>query len=265
MEHIQSTVIDPMRAAAMHATLGHKGDAPGEGDQLPPFWHWSQFWQIADAGNLGRDGHPEMGQFLPETGLPRRMWAGGQVEFLRPIPIGASAQRRSIVGPPTAKKGRSGPLVFASVTHEISVEDELAVREIQDLVFREDPDPNTPTPAPKLAPEGADTAREFQCREVDLFRYSALTFNGHRIHYDRDYCRDVEGYPDLIVHGPLLAQRLVDLAVEMLGSIKHFTFRAQTPIFQSQSFSACAKSGPDGLQLWIANETGHLAMTGTAS
>lgn len=261
----QTTLIDPMRAAAMHAMLGRDGPPPGPGAALPEFWHWTQFWMIAGRDELGRDGHPARGGFIPDAGLPRRMWAGGQVTFHQPIRIGAEATRVSTASPVTRKSGRSGPLAFVTVTHEIRQDETPCVTERQDLVFREDPDPDAPAPAPDPAPGEAETTIRHRYSATDLFRYSALTFNGHRIHYDIDYCRDVEGYPGLIVHGPLLAQCLVDLAVTRLGPLNRFRFRALSPVFHHESFTANCTEGPDGLDLWIAGEDGRLAMRAVAS
>ena len=265
MDNQQFAIIDPMRAAAMHAMLGHGGPEPAVGAALPEFWHWSQFWNIAAAADLGRDGHPATGQFLPDTGLPRRMWAGGEITFSAPIPIGSEAARTSEVAAPVRKIGRSGPLAFVSVTHTVHADGAVAIVERQDLVFREDPKPGDAAPKPQAAPDGATHRREYRQTQADLFRYSALTFNGHRIHYDIDYCRDVEGYPGLVVHGPLLAQRLVDLAREILGGVRAFSFRAVMPVFQPQAYVACAAQDGDALTLWIETEDGHLAMTGQAS
>ena len=264
MQYDQSTIIDPMRAAALHAALGLEGVPPQAGDPLPAFWHWSQFWHIASADALGRDGHPAMAQFVPDTGLPRRMWAGGAITFDGSLTVGQPAQRRSSVGAPVRKTGRSGPLAFVTVTHDISANGAVVIRETQDLVFRADPDPDASAPLPPKATGTAAYRRDYRASQADLFRYSALTFNGHRIHYDIDYCRDVEGYPGLIVHGPLLAQRLVDLARDTLGSLHEFTFRAVSPVFQPQGFSACASDGETGLDMWIETEDGTLAMTATA-
>lgn len=250
----------------MHATLDAPGNAPIAGEPLPPFWHWSHFWIIEPPQRLGRDGHPQSGDgLIPETGLTRRMWAGGVLQFHRPLIVGAPALRTSRVGDVTHKTGRSGPLAFVAVDHEISDDHGVAITERQDLVFRNDPEPNSPKPSIKQAPSDEDQSIEYAPSTTELFRYSALTFNGHRIHYDLEYAQNVEGYPGLIVHGPLLAQRLLDMAVVDLGPKLRFEFRAVAPVFHFETFNACAKKTADGLDLWIKAADGRLAMTGRAS
>ena len=258
------TTIDPMRVAAMHAALGCDGLPPGCGDALPDFWHWGHFWIIASAGDLGRDGHPAHGGLMPHTGLPRRMWAGGTLDFRAPLIVGETACRVSKTGEILRKTGKSGPLAFVTLNHEIRQSGKVCVIERQDLVFREDPTPDAVEPKPKIAEEDAEFLKRYRVRPVDLFRYSALTFNGHRIHYDRDYARDVEGYDGLIVHGPLLAQRMIEMATARLGVVKHFAFRAVAPVFDHQGFEVRSRRDDVGLHLWVAREDGVLAMTGQA-
>lgn len=260
----QTTRIDPMRVAALHALLG-QGAAPATGAALPAFWHWGQFWDIAPAEALGRDGHPEPGVFLPETGLARRMWAGGALEFHGPIGIGAPATRHSHASAPVHKTGRSGPLAFVTVTHRIESGGRLALTERQDLVYRPDPAPDATPPTPEQAPRDETHQRAHAPNAVDLFRYSALTFNGHRIHYDADYARDVEGYSGPVIHGPLLAQHLIALAGEVLGEVRHFSFRALSPLCLPQSYTACARPEGAGLSLWIRASDGGLAMRAEAA
>ncbi|MXU64152.1 FAS1-like dehydratase domain-containing protein [Oceanomicrobium pacificus] len=257
--------IDPMRVAAMHATLGRDGPPPATGDALPPFWHWAGFWDCQPPDRLGRDGHPALGGFLPDLGLPRRMWAGGRLRFLGPLRIGEAATRASRILKIAEKTGRSGPLAFVTVEHRIMQGDRVALTEEQDLVYREDPVPGAPQPQPAAAPTDEVQATRHKGDPVTLFRYSALTFNGHRIHYDRDYCRDVEGYPGLVVHGPLLAQMLVDRADATLGGLASFAFRAMAPVFDGEPFEVCHRPEGDGLALWIRGADGRLAMQATAN
>lgn len=263
VEQRQTVRIDPVRAEAMAVSLGTP--VPLVGEALPLFWHWSQFWVMEPVGNLGRDGHPKRGGIIPETGLPRRMWAGGQLEFHAPLIVGEDATRVSKVGKVTEKNGRSGPLAFVSVIHEIYVGDRLCVREAQDLVFREDAAPDASPPQTEAAPTDETVRTAHMVSTTDLFRYSALTFNGHRIHYDLEYAKNVEGYPGLITHGPLLGQRLIELAEQELGEVKRFTFRARSPVFHFEQFEACAKHVEDGLELWVRAEDGRLAMTAFAA
>jgi len=262
--HSQTVTIDPVRVEAMHAALARSGPPPCAGDPLPHFWHWSHFWEIAAKDALGRDGHPKRGGLIPDLGLPRRMWAGGALTFKAPLKIGAPATRATKVVDVVQKTGRTGPLAFVTLEHGISQDGRLCITERQDLVYREDPDPSAAAPTPKAAPKDEQTRVPHTTTPTDLFRYSALTFNGHRIHYDADYARDVEGYPGLITHGPLLAQRLIELAEGELGGLAAFSFRAVSPIFQFETFETCARIDTDKLSLWVRGPDGRLAMTAEA-
>jgi 3-methylfumaryl-CoA hydratase len=257
-------LLDPARAAALHATLDRDGRAPTAGDAMPPFWHYIYFWDALPPDNLGRDGHPKPGGFLPDTGLPRRMWAGGALEFLSPVLLGQAAEKRSTIASVTQKSGRTGPLALVTVEHELHQNGVVCVRERQDLIYRQDPDPKADKPRHKAAPENETTIRSAKFTSTLLFRYSALTFNGHRIHYDRDYCRDVEGYPGLVVHGPLLAQYLLHLAEELRGKINRFTFRATAPLFDFEAAELCAQENEAGLNLWVRGPDGRQCMEALA-
>jgi 3-methylfumaryl-CoA hydratase len=257
----QSDQIDPARAQALHAALELDGPPPGHGDALPPFFHQVYFWDARPPSALGRDGHPRVGGLIPDTGLPRRMWAGGRLEFRAPLRVGIKAQKMSRVESVVRKGGRSGPLAFVTLRHEIGQMGRPVVVEYQDLVYREDPDPNAPAPAVRQAPTGEETSETRAFNSTLLFRYSALTFNGHRIHYDLDYCREVEGYKGLVVHGPLLAQLLMLKAVRELGELKSFTFRATTPLVHSEQAILCRH----GTSLWVRGPDGRLCMEATAS
>lgn len=256
--------IEPVRVEATHAALAAEGKPPRAGEALPLFWHWTQFWTIERPSSLGRDGHPKVGGFIPDLGLPRRMWAGGSLQFISPLIVGETAERVSQVIDIKKKEGRSGPLAFVTVEHVISMGDRLCIKERQDLVYRKDPDPGAPQPNAITAP-GDETARtSHSVTTTDLFRYSALTFNGHRIHYDLEYARDVEGYPGLVTHGPLLAQRLIELAKRELGQLHRFDFRAVSPLFHFEAFDVCSKPAKDGLEMWVKGPNGRLAMTASA-
>ncbi len=263
-EQIQTVRIDLERARAMQATLGDQGQTLQTGDPLPNFWHWSQFWDARPEEALGRDGHPKVGGIIPDFGLPRRMWAGGSLAFLAPIQIGQEATRTTRLASAEQKQGRTGPLAFVKLVHEITADGVLLVRETQDLVYRQDASDQDVRPAPKPAPMTAEVTRALRASTTELFRYSALTFNGHRIHYDLEYARDVERYDGLVVHGPLLAQRLIALAGEILGDVKQFQFRAVSPIFHFETFTLNASKSSDGLALWVAGPDGRLAMTAQA-
>jgi len=184
------------------ATFDRNDPEPKAGDAIPPGWHWLYFLEARPASELGQDGHPRVGGFLPQTGLPRRMWAGGRIEFKKPLRIGDAIRRDSEIVSIEPKSGRSGSLVFVTVRHTVSAAGETAVIEEHDIVYREAAKPGDPPPVAKPAPREAAWRRELVADPVMLFRYSALTFIDHRIHYDLDYCRQEEGYPGLVVHGP---------------------------------------------------------------
>jgi 3-methylfumaryl-CoA hydratase len=248
--------------AGLAATLDHT-DPPWMPGEVPPLGHWLYFLPRALQRDIAADGHPHKGGFLPPVDLPRRMWAGGEFAFKAPIPVGAAITRRSTIAHVTEKTGRSGPMVFVRVEHEVLAGDDLALTEIHHIVYREAPKPDEAQPLPEPAPEGAVWRRTIVPDIVLLFRYSALTFNGHRIHYDRDYCRDVEGYPGLIVHGPLTATLLVDLFLRQNpgARVTGFRFRAKRPLFDIHPFHVCGCPVPGGARLWIADHLGNLAMS----
>ncbi len=254
--------------AALAATLDIERAEPKPGDALPPLWHWLYFLPFHLQSDLGPDGHAKRGGFLPPVDLPRRMWAGGRVEFHRPLRVGESVTRISHIADVTPKQGRSGALVFVLVRHEIPDGDGLALTEEHDIVYRDHPRPGEGAPAPQSAPADAAWERIVHPDDVLLFRYSALTFNGHRIHYDRRYATEVEGYPGLVVHGPLIATLLVDLVRENLpaATVTRFEFRAVSPIFDTGAFTVAARPEPDGktIRLWAKDGSGALAMTATA-
>jgi 3-methylfumaryl-CoA hydratase len=254
-------------AAALAATLDC-ATAPGPGDALPPMWHWIYFWWVAPQSELGADGHPAKGGLLPDLGLPRRMAAGGRLTFHAPLTVGASADRTSRVTSVEHKDGRSGRLAFATVEHRIETNGVLAIREEQDIVYREPAVPGTPLPAPKATPGDAQWLREILPTEALLYRYCALTFNGHRIHYDRHYAQDVEGYPDLVVHGPLIATLLLDLVSRNLPGavVREYTYKAVRPTFVGHAFALCGRPAADGksVELWAKDHEGWLTMSACA-
>lgn len=256
----QADLLDPARANALLAALGISPTI-GAGTPLPPFFHQLYFWEARPPLELGRDGHPKTGLgLIPDMGLPRRMWAGGRLRFHAPLIAGSPAKKCSTVESATRKQGRTGPLAFVTLRHEITQEDAPKVTEWQDLVYREDPDPKAPAPRPPEAPRDEESARSRGFDETLLFRYSALTFNGHRIHYDLDYARDVEGYPALVTHGPLLAQLLMLMAEDELGPLRAFAFRATSPLTLPDPATFCRK----GTSLWVRARDGRQCMTAQA-
>ncbi len=255
-EDRQSDVMDPARAAALQVALG-LGPTVSAGSALPPFFHQLYFWSPRAPSDLGRDGHPRVGiDLIPDMGLPRRMWAGGRLHFHTPLRAGAEAERHSVLEKQSLKTGRTGPLGFVTLKHEIWQVGALCVTEWQDLVYREDPVLDEVKPTPPVARRDETERREVRFDSTLLFRYSALTFNGHRIHYDLDYARDVEGYGGLVVHGPLLAQLLMLFAEEVIGPLTRFSFRATAPLLHFETATLCR----NGTDLWVRGPDGRQCM-----
>ncbi|MGR3781673.1 MAG: FAS1-like dehydratase domain-containing protein [Albimonas sp.] len=254
--------IDAGRVAAMAATLDIA--APGEGEALPHGWQWLFFNGAAPRSEIGHDGHPKLGGFLPDTGLPRRMWAGSRIAYRAPLPVGVEAERESEILDVSEKSGRSGRLCFVTVRHRYSAGGLLCIDEEQDIVYRAPPEPGAPAPKPAPAPEGAEHCEIVTPDPVLLFRYSAVTFNGHRIHYDRPYAIHEEGYRDLVFHGPLTATLLQALAVGLRPGrrLAEFEFRGMSPIFVDRPFhlEAAAGAEPDRLEMWARGPEGELCM-----
>ena len=252
----------------MAATLDRRDPLPKAGDAIPEGWHWSYFLETTPASDLAHDGHAKRGGFLPPVTLPRRMWAGGRLEFRRPIRIGENLSRESEILAVEPKSGSSGDLVFVTVRHTVSASNDIAVVEEHDIVYRDAARPGAPNTPGKAAPADAAWQREVLPDEAMLFRYSALIFNAHRIHYDIDYCRKEEGYPGLIVHGPLQTTLLLDLSRRHAGKpVRKLDYRALSPVFHNEKLSVGGNPSSDGstAQLWTAGPAGNIAMTGTAS
>jgi len=267
-------VIGVERCLAMQAALDSSvfggADALAAGDPLPPLWHWLYFWDIAMRSRLGRDGHPALsGEFLPPVGPARRMWAGSRVTFPGTLTLGEPATRVSTIEGITEKQGRTGRLVFVTVRHEISVGDGLAVVDEHDIVYREDTgDAGASARLGEPAPNDADWTETVDPDATLLFRYSALTFNGHRIHYDREYASVTEGYGGLVVHGPLLATLMCGLAGHARADrpVAGFEFRGMRPVLDSETFTVCGKAdGDDAIDVWVANGDGNFSMKGRVS
>lgn len=255
----QSDVMDPARANAMRVALGQAPDIK-TGSALPPFFHQFYFWTPQPPDTLGRDGHPRVGGLIPDMGLPRRMWAAGRMAFHAPLRAGIPAVRETTCESAIRKEGRSGPLGFVTLRHDVHQDGGHCLSEWQELVYREDPDLEAPHPTPPVARTDEDHAQEVSFTSTLLFRYSALTFNGHRIHYDLDYARDVEGYAGLVVHGPLLAQLLMLMAEEQLGPLERFQFRATAPLMHFETATLCIK----GRDFWVRGPDGRQCMTASA-
>ena len=262
-------VVALRQARLMAATVDRPGTLQA-GDALPPLWHWIFFLDGRPASELGRDGHPTRGDFLPPVPLPNRMWAGGRVSFDAPVPIGATIEKRSQVRGVEYKRGRMGDLVFVTVGHEVHAGDVRCIREEHDIVYR-NPPPAKPTATSSPAPAATEPAagavhrRGWTPDSTQLFRYSALTFNGHRIHYDADYCRNVEGYDNLVIHGPLIATMLAGLATDAAARpLRTFNYRALSPSLLGVSLALEARIDGTRLSVSATLPSGTIAMQADA-
>ena len=252
--------------AALAATLDRDDPEPAAGDPLPPLWHWLYFLPTARQSTLGPDGHPARGGFLPPVPLPRRMWAGGRFTFHQPLRVDDPITRTSTVQDVTIKRGRNGALCFVLVKHEVAGPNGLALVEEHDIVYRDNPQPHETPAAPKPVRTDDTWHRDIHPTDPWLFRYSALTFNSHRIHYDRRYVTETEGYPGLIVHGPLIATLLIDLLRRNTDRpVATFRFRAVSPLFDIAPFSVHGTGDDKGAALWARNPDGNLAMEAEAT
>ena len=256
----------PFPVRALIATFDELDPDPRPGDPLPPLWHWLYFLETAPLSKVGPDGHAERGDFLPPITLPRRMWAGSRFVFNGPpLRIGETAARKSEIKSIEPKTGSSGAMVFVTVQHTLSGSGGTAFVEEHDIVYREAAKPGETARPPKPAPTDPTWSKTIMPDPVLLFRYSALTFNGHRIHYDYPYVTGVEGYPGLIVHGPLLGTLQIELARRSNPgkTPATFEFRALSPVFAGAAFTVGARRETNGaVTTWIANPQGGLAQQG---
>ncbi len=259
-------VIAAAPLVALAALLDRDDPRPRAGDPAPPLAHWLYFLPAYRQSEAGPDGHARTGEFLPPVPLPRRMWAGSRLEFMRPLTVGAEAEMRSTIKDIATKEGRSGPLVFVTVRHEVEDAHGLVLTDEHDIVYRgETALAAKDTPAPT----GEQWRREIHPDPVLLFRYSAVTFNSHRIHYDQPYATRIEGYPGLVVHGPLTATLLVDLLRRNVAQLelRTFSFRALKPLFDTADFSTCglADAGGRAARLWTRDSAGAVTMQAEAT
>lgn len=267
------TVTERAGTGRMHglAALLDKPDVPQEGDPMGPMGHWCYFTPRVPQSEIGTDGHPARGGFMPPVPLPRRMFGGFRAIYHKPLILGEMMQREARITDVQIKEGRSGTLVICTVHHEFSGESGLALEEDHDYVYRGDP----PADA-KPSPAGGNTAsaptdhlwsKQITPDPVMLFRYSAVTFNGHRIHYDRKYVTEEEGYPALIVHGPLIATLLAELALDNNPgkSFARFDFQARAPLFDNAPFSVAGKPEEGGCALWSTTPTDHISARATVA
>ena len=248
----------------MEATLNRPPKLK-EGDNLPPLWHWVYFLEAKPESDLGRDAHPKKGDFLPPIQLPRRMWAGGRFTFYNDLVIGEKAKKITTIKKIAEKEGSAGPLCFITLEHKIYSKDEISIIEEQDLVYLQDQQGSKSLPLAQNNVEKADFSQEIHPSAILLFRYSALTFNGHRIHYDLDYAKNVEGYDGLVFHGPLTATLLLDLALkERKQPIKKYSFRGIAPLSNLDCFWIEGKSEDNAAILWARRKDGVVAMKAKA-
>ena len=248
----------------MNAMLGRRRAELQTGDPLPPSWHWLYFNRGEAPDKLGRDGHIVKSDFMPPIPLPRRMWAGNRVEVTKPLTIGSLGKRVTTIEDISEKDGRTGPLIFLRERSDLSDDKGGQLTDWRTLVHRGEAD-GTEKPQPNPAPRNPVWHQKIMPDSVLLFRYSALTFNSHRIHYDRDYTTSVEGYSALLVHGPLTATLLLNLLRSEMpdASLKEMNVRAMSPIFDNATFSVNGTPAEDGksVRLWATTSDGDLAMT----
>jgi 3-methylfumaryl-CoA hydratase len=259
----QAVVRDPLPpfpAAALAATLD-RDDAYAPGDALPALWHWVYFLERHKTSELQDNGHVRHGGFLPPMPLPRRMFAGARLRFERPLRLGAAAERVATITDIQLKRGASGPLVFMAMRNEIRSAEGTALVEDQDIVYRAPAPGHEAQPAARRADATPLWVREVEASEILLFRYSALIFNAHRIHWDRPYAIEREHYPGLIVHGQLLATWLADLVrCHSERPIRAFRFRSLRALLERSRCRLCGVPGPDGVKLWAEDAQGAMIM-----
>jgi 3-methylfumaryl-CoA hydratase len=263
-EEEASEVVTPELVQKFRATLDLPGGKPAPGEPAPPLIHLCLAQPAVPQSRLGPDGHPARGGFLPPVPLPRRMWAGGEFAFRQDIRVGDVVRRVSRIAEVVLKEGRTGPLCFVTVRHRVEAADAIALEERQDIVYRAAD--TVGAVKPTVPAEAGSQQREVDPSPVLLFRYSALTFNGHRIHYDRRYATEVEGYPGLVVHGPLQATWLLNFAASIRGTPpSRFSFRGLSTLFDDDAVRLHAREDGDRLKLWTARDGGPVAMSAEAT
>ena len=266
----RESVVDYVTIPTVHrlaATLDRDDPMPKPGDLLPIGWYSILFPRIARQSQIGPDGHPKRGDFLPPVPLPRRMFAGRRITFHADLRVGDEVRRESTIKDITRKQGRSGEMVFVTVKTEMLSPRGLAVSEEQDIVYRGEPDPNAPPPPPQPAPGKAVWSRVVTPDPVMVFRYSALTFNGHRIHYDLPYATQVEGYPSLVMNGGLTTLMVFELArANAATPLKFINTRNVRPMFVNRPITICGEPAADGksAKLWAVDDQNALSLSATA-
>ena len=261
-----SDIVTAQLTKGLRATLFLEISEPKAGDAAPFTVHWCLGQPVAAMSEIGPDGHPARGGFLPPVPLPRRMWAGGELEFHDTLRVGDEMTRISRIADVTMKTGSTGALCFVSVNHQVTTARGTAISERQDIVYRDVSRASSAPAKGAPVPPSAQHRETHMADTVLLFRYSALTFNGHRIHYDRRYAMEVEGYPGLVVHGPLQATWLLNFAASIRGAPpSRFSFRGLSPLFDDDAVRLHAKEDGDRLKLWTARDGGPVAMSAEAA
>lgn len=266
----KETDLDYVTVPSVHrlaATLDRDDAMPKIGDALPPGWHCMLFPRVVRQSQIGPDGHPQRGDFLPPVPLPRRMNAGRRTWIVEPLRVGDEVRKEATIKEVTIKQGRTGQMVFVTVKTDMLSPRGLAITEEMDVVYREEPAPDAPKPAPQPAPGKAVWSKVFTPDPVVLFRYSALTFNGHRIHYDHPYVTQTEGYPGLVQNGGLTNLLLFELArAHAATPVKYLSARNVRPMFANHPFTLCGEPAADGksAKLWVMDHTGALATSASA-
>jgi 3-methylfumaryl-CoA hydratase len=261
---VSEDIVTPRLVAEYDATLAPTLAEVGAGE-APLALHWCLSPSIAPMATLGPDGHAAKGEFLPPVPLPRRMWAGGSVHTLAPLRVGDTVRRRSVIADVVVKQGRTGPLCFVSVDHEYATARGVAIAERHDIVYRAASDAAAKTPT-AAEPREADLTWDVEATPPLLFRYSAMTFNGHRIHYDAPYVTGTEGYAGLVVHGPLQASLMFNLAALLCGGAPAgFRYRGLAPLIAGQRFQVRAVRRPEGgILCWTENVARQICMEAVA-
>ena len=265
-EEIQDCVY-PTPAKALALTLNDRNFSGREGDPLPELWHWLYFLPLVARAEIGPDGHPKRGGFLPPVALERRMWASGQLTFHQDLRIGEAVTKTSEILKVAEKEGKAGSMVFVTVRHTIGSARGVAIEEQQDIVYLPMPKQFVPA-APNPVPEDLEWQEAYPVDPVLLFRFSALTFNAHRIHYDINYASEVEKYPGLVVHGPLQAVLLLESAKRNNPDRRpaSYRFRALRPLFDFDRVSVCGRPNSEGgHELYTANTANNIGMQATLS
>ena len=258
--------VDPRSFAAMDALLDGTGDWPEPGTELPPLWHWMLFQPRAPQSNIDRDGHGKRGDFMPPVDLPRRLFASSEIQIFHALKVGDKVSAKTMVQDIYEKSGSTGRLIFVEVAYDVQASGTRMLREVRTYVYRDDADRATAQSQRNVAKAG-DWEEIFRPGTTHLFRFSALTFNAHRIHYDLPYAQKVEGYPHLIVHGQYIAMRMLNACLRANAGrrVSRFNFQARSPLFEGQDIRLSGRKGdaPNVADLWALNEQGRVCLSGS--